>query len=233
MLRLVVLVALGACGRIGFDPGSLDAADGPRVVQHASNFVQSSMSVTITLPVPVTAGNLVLVLSSTSQPNTILPPVDSQGSTYTVIAEGAAFDPTTARSAAYAATIADDGALNVTCGDDANDNLHCHVYELHRVTQTLDANGYVAELNSTMLAVSTFMATRADSFLVGFFAANNIRGTFTPGPGYDNPETTDSASNDIAFSETAFATAAGIQSATATTTLNDEFGCLIVALVVE
>jgi hypothetical protein len=131
-------------------------------------------------------------------------------------------------AAIFVTSAASTSANTVTCHIAGSGNLHCHIYEVAGVTPTLDASG-TRLLTGSALSVSTAAATNANDYVLSYFAADNSRPTFTPGAGYGDAETTDSPTNDAAFSEDSVVPVAAVQTATATASGSDAFAELIVA----
>lgn len=198
-----------------------------QTIQHSSGFVPSSTSVAVPFKSNVTAGDVLFVAVSTYAGETISAPTDSQANIYALAATGT--NPGNSVASIYVATAKSTGADTVTCHIGASDNIHCHIYEVKGVTTLLDASG-THTLTGTALTVSTSAATtNASDYVLAYFASDNSQVTFTAGAGYADPETTDSTSNDSAFSEDKVVAATGVQTATATASGSDAFTGLIVA----
>jgi hypothetical protein len=198
-----------------------------RTVQHNSGFVPSGTAVAVQFQSNVTAGNVLFVAASTYAGQTLNVPTDSQGNVYALAA--AVTNPGNAVAVIYATTAASTGANTVTCHVAGSDNIHCHIYEVAGVTTMVDASG-TGMFTGSALSVSTAAATtNASDYVLSYFAADNSKLTFTGGSGYGDVETTDSPSNDTAFSEDGIVSAIGIPIATATASGTDAFAELIVA----
>ena len=196
-------------------------------VQHNSGFAKSGTSVAVQFKGNVTSGNVLFVAVSTYAKQTLSAPTDSQGNVYALAAT--VTNPSNSVASIYAATAASTGANTVTCHIGGSGNIHCHIYEVAGVTTTVDASG-TQLLTGKALSVSTTAATTyASDYVLSYFAADNSQPTFTAGAGYGDPETTDSPSNDTAFSEDSILTATGIPTATATASGSDAFAELVVA----
>jgi hypothetical protein len=196
-------------------------------VQHNSGFAKSGTSVAVPFKGNVTSGNVLFVAVSTYAKQTLSAPTDSQGNVYTLAAT--ATNPGNSVASIYATTAASTGANTVTCHLGASGNIHCHIYEVTGVTTTVDASG-TRLLTGNALSVSTTAATTfASDYVLSYFAADNSQPTFTAGAGYGDAETTNSSSNDTAFSEDSILAAIGIPTATATASGSDAYAELVVA----
>ena len=196
-------------------------------VQHNSGFARSGTSVAVPFKGNVTSGNVLFVAVSTYAKQTLSAPTDSQGNVYTLAAT--ATNPGNSVASIFTTTAASTGANTVTCHIAASGNLHCHIYEVAGVTTTVDASG-TRLLTGTALSVSTTASTtNASDYVLSYFAADNSQPTFTAGPGYGDAETTNSPSNDTAFSEDSILAATGVPTATATASGSDAYAELVVS----
>jgi len=198
-----------------------------RTVQHNSGFAPGGASVAVVFKGNVTSGNVLFVAVSTYAGQTLSAPTDSQGNVYALAAT--ATNPGNSVASIYVTTAASTGPNTVTCHIAGSHNLHCHIYEVAGVTTTVDASG-TGMLTGNALSVSTTAATTNPSdYVLSYFAADNSQLTFTVGAGYADAETTNSPSNDTAFSEDSIVAATGVPTATATANGSDAFAELIVA----
>jgi hypothetical protein len=198
-----------------------------QTVQHNSGFAKSGTSVAVFFTGNVTSGNVLFVAVSTYAKQTLSAPTDSQGNIYALAAT--ATNPGNSVASIYMTTAASTGANTVTCHIGGSGNIHCHIYEVMGVTTTVDASG-TRLLTGNALSVSTTAATTyASDYVLSYFAADNSQPTFTAGAGYGDAETTNSPSNDTAFSEDSIVAATGVPTATATASRSDAFAELVVA----
>jgi len=198
-----------------------------RTVQHNSGFSSGGMSVAVLFKGNVTSGNVLFVAVSSYAGQTLIAPTDSQGNAYALAAT--TMNPGNSVASIYVATAASTGPNTVTCRLAGSSNSHCHIYEVAGVTTTVDASG-TRMLTGNALSVSTTAATTNPSdYVLSYFAADNSQLTFTAGAGYGDAETTNSPSNDTAFSEDSIVAATGVPTATATVNGSDAFAELIVA----
>ncbi|MGH9680143.1 MAG: BACON domain-containing protein [Candidatus Acidiferrales bacterium] len=175
----------------------------------------------------MTSADVLFVAVSTYTAQTVNAPTDSQGNTYALAATAA--NPGNSVASIYVATAALTGSDTITCHLGGPSNVHCHIYEVTGVTTTLDASG-VALSTGSALSVSTTAATSyPNDYILSYFAADNSRVTYTPGPYSSDGETTISPSNDTAFSEDSVTTTPGVITATTTASGADAFVNLIVA----
>jgi BACON domain-containing protein len=196
-------------------------------VQHSSGFARSGTSVAVPFKGNVTLGNVLFVAVSTYAKQTMSAPTDSEGNVYTLAAT--VTNPGNSVASIYTTTATSTGANTVTCHVGGSDNIHCHIYEVAGVTTTVDASG-TRLLTGNALSVSTTAATtNASDYVLSYFAADNTQPTFTAGAGYADAETTNSPSNDTAFSEDSILSATGVPTATATASGSDAYAELVVA----
>lgn len=196
-------------------------------VQHNSGFGRSGTSVAVQFKGNVTSRNVLIVAVSAYAKQTLSAPTDSQGNAYTLAAT--ATNPNNSVASIYATTAASTGANTVTCHIGGSGNIHCHIYEVTGVTTTVDASG-TRLLTGSALSVSTTAATTfASDYVLSYFAADNSQPTFTAGAGYADAETTNSPSNDTAFSEDSILAVTGVPTATATASGSDAYTELVVA----
>ena len=232
-MRRVLLCGMLACGcgRLGFDAGSNGAVVGPgtpQTVQHVSGYDPSDTIKTVTMPQDVTAGDVLIVAISTGVSATLNAPTDSLASAYTLAASvtGTGND---ARAAIYVAIAPASGLNNVTCSINILGNIHCHIYEVHDMTDSVDVQHTLVS-NTTTPSISTSgPTTQPDDYVVAYFAGNNSKGPMSGDARYGDVETTISESNDVAFSEVNVLAAPGVASASATSGELDDFASIIVA----
>jgi hypothetical protein len=220
---LAICALLGAgCGRLGFDAPAdargdarSDATLGsPRVVQHASDSMPNAASVTVPLAGPVSAGDVLVVATSTTTRNGTPTVTDSQGNVYTLAVTGDA-GAGEAVAGIYVAISGANAAATVTCQTGVVDNVHCHVYELTRTTGVVETSGIAAQIGPDLTVSTASATTRDNSYVLAYFAGNNSSIMFTSDAGYGDTEYTLAPSNDVAFSEGRLAPI-GRQTATAT-----------------
>jgi hypothetical protein len=196
-------------------------------VQHNSAATESGTSQAVAFTSNVTSGNVLLVAESTYDGETLDAPTDSEGNSFTQLVNAGTSGDSVA--AVYAATAKSTGADTVTCNISASNNLHCHIYEVHGITATVDQTGN-STVTSTALTVSTTAATtNADDYVFAFFTDNDNGANITAGPGLGDTELSNDG-GDTAFSEDKVVIATGVQTATATSSLDDTDVNVIVAL---
>jgi hypothetical protein len=196
-------------------------------VQHNSGSNESATSLAVAFNSNVTSGNVILVAESTYDAETLDTPTDSLGNSFTQLVNAGTSGDSVA--AIYAATAKSSGADTVTCNISASNNLHCHIYEVHGITATVDQTGNSTQ-TSTSLTVSTSAATaNADDYVFAFFSDNANGSNLTAGPGLGDTELSNDG-GDSAFSEDKVVIATGVQTATATSNLDDADVNVIVAL---
>jgi len=197
-------------------------------VQHTSGSNEDASSLAVPFNSNVTSGNVLIVAESTYSGVTLETPTDSLGNTYTQLVTGSNSGGSVA--AVYAATTTSSGADTVTCNtNNATNNIHCNIYEVQGITTTVDQTGTFSE-GGTSLTVSTSAATtNADDYIFAFFADNDNGSYLTAGPGMGDAELSNDG-GDTGFSEDKVVVSTGIQTATATSNLNDGFENVIVAL---
>jgi ribosome-binding factor A len=196
-------------------------------VQHNSGSNESATSLAVAFTNNVTSGNVLLVAESTYDAETLDTPTDSQGNSFTQLVNAGTSGDSVA--AIYAATAKSSGADTVTCNISASNNIHCHIYEVHGITTTMDQTGNSTQ-TSTSLTVSTSASTsNADDYVFAFFTDNANGATLTAGPGLGDTELSNDG-GDSAFSEDKVVIATGVQTATATSNLDDADVNVIVAL---
>lgn len=198
-----------------------------RTVQHNSGFTPAGASVAVPFTSNVTFGNVLFVADSTYAGQTLIAPTDSQGNVYALVATTT--NPGNSVASIYVTTAASTGANTVTCRLGGSSNNHCHIYEVAGVTTTVDASGSQIVTGSALSVSTTVATTNASDYVLAYFAADNSRPSFTAGAGYGDAETTNSPSNDTAFSEDSIVAATGVPTATATAGGSDAFAELIVA----
>ena len=199
-------------------------------VQDNSGFTGNANSVSVAFKSNVTTGDVLLVAQSTYDGEKLNAPADTQGNAFSLAVTGD--NPGNAVAAIYIATAKSTAADTVTCsiGASASDNIHCHIYDLNGGTAAVDAVGsHLSRAKS--LSVSTSKATaNASDYVFAYFASDNSEPSYTLGQGFGDAEQTKSPSNDSGFSEDKSVMATGVQTATATPSVRDDFIGLIVAL---
>ena len=183
-------------------------------VQHNNGSNEDAPSIAVPFNYNVTSGNLILVAVSTFDGQTIEKPIDSQGNSFTRLAIAGVNSSDTAVVAVYGAPVLASGADTVTCRINSTNNIHCHIYEVQGVTETVDRTGN-DQLFVYEQVVSTSDATaNAIDYVFAFFADNYQASTYTVGPGFGDTEWSNDG-GDSAFSEDEVVIATGIQTATA------------------
>ena len=197
-------------------------------VQHNSGDNPTATSLAVPFNNNVTSGNVILVAVSTYDGVSLNTPTDTQGNSFTQLVTAGTSGYSVA--AIYAATAKSSGADTVTCNVSASNNIHCHIYEVQGITTTVDKTGSSSQ-TSTSLSVSTSAGTsNADDYVLAYFSDNANQSTYTAGPGLGDIEMTGESSGDSGFSEDKVVIATGVQTATATASLDDTYVNVIVAL---
>jgi hypothetical protein len=197
-------------------------------VQHNSGDNPTATSLAVPFNSNVTAGNVLLVAVSTYDGVSLDTPTDSLSNSYTQLVTLGTSGASVA--AIYAATSNSSGADTVTCNISSSNNIHCHIYEVQGITTTMDQSGS-SSLTNTSLSVSTSASTsNADDYVLAYFSDNANQSTYTAGPGLGDTEMTGESSGDSGFSEDKVVIATGVQTATATASLDDTYVNVIVAL---
>jgi hypothetical protein len=199
-----------------------------KTVQSNNGSSEDSDALAVAFNSNVTSGNVILVAESTYDAETLATPTDTIGNTFTLLVTAGTSGDSVA--AVYGATNKSSGADTVTCNDnDASNNLHCNIYEVQGITTTVDETGN-STLTNTALTVSTSAATtNADDYVFAFFADNANGANITVGPGYGDAQLSNDG-GDSGFSEDSVVVATGVQTATATSSLDDADVNVIVAL---
>ena len=197
-------------------------------VQHTSGSNEDASSLAVPFNNSVTSGNVLIVAESTYAGVTLETPTDSLGNTYTQLVTGINSGGSVA--AVYATTTTSSGADTVTCNtNNATNNIHCNIYEVQGITTTVDQTGTFSETGTSLTVSTSAATTNADDYVFAFFADNDNGSYLTPGPGMGDGELSNDG-GDTGFSEDKVVVNTGIQTATATSNLNDAFENVLVAL---
>ncbi len=196
-------------------------------VQHTSGSNETASSLAVPFNNNVSSGNVLIVAESTYAGVTLETPTDSLGNTYTQLVTGSYASH--AVGAVYATTTTSSGADTVTCNTNATNNIHCNIYEVQGITMTVDQTGTFSETGTSLTVSTSAATTNADDFVFAFFADNDNGSYLTAGPGLGDAELSNDG-GDTGFSEDMVVVNTGIQTATATSNLNDAFENLIAAL---
>ncbi len=224
---------------VSLSPSSLTfATPSVTVVQDTGTTGSGSGTLAAKFASNVTKNNLMVVGVSSFAGNAFATPAitDTLGSTWTLaIAENPGTTGTPALASLYYAIVPSTGADTITVHMTGTNNLHLHIYEVSGIVTSamLDKTGFNFQTSGTAATVSTSAATTSmNEFVFAYFGRDNGSGTWTGGSGYSNTlATPNSGAGTDAFSEDKIITAAGVQTATATSSASDALTSLIATFV--
>jgi hypothetical protein len=214
------------------------ASPAVKVVQDSSAMGSGSATLAAAFGGNVTQNNLMVVGVSSYAGNTFASPAisDTLGSIWSLaVAQNPGTAGTPAQSNIYYAVVPSTGLDTVTVHMTGTNSLHLHIYEISGLvtSSVLDQIGSNFQPSDTAATVSTSgPTTMANEFLFAYFARDNGSGTWTASSGYGNTlSSPNSGSGTDAFSEVKIISAAGTQTATATSSATDGFTSVIATFV--